>query len=199
MAQVLIRYCDQHQQNDENRSAEAWAMTITPPGEKIVGFEVDLCPDCSKPLRDLIEHFEEIARVIKNPLKQGKAEGVTTASSDGGSGGAWQCPDCEYNSDKKDALRSHGTRAHNKLWAELMGDTVEAKYQCLRCEQARQFTSGTGFAAHRRQAHALTTDDPLLPGEVLADPTATTLPYGKTGKKDGENTRPSRAKDPAAA
>lgn len=176
MAQVLIRYCDQHQAVDENIEGEQWKLTLQPPGEREVGFDVDLCPVCSKPLRDLIEHFDDIARKLKRPSggASGKAQAADTAAA-GDPEDSIPCPECvDYAAPNRSALGAHARARHHKTLSQLLGETP--LFQCLVCEGKPTYSKGQGFAAHRRAAHKLSPNNPLIPGEVLADPEATSIP-----------------------
>lgn len=173
---MIVKFCDQHQQNDETVGGETWELTISPPSEKASAFEVDLCPDCSKPLRELMEHFDDIARTVKG----GPAKPAPAFNQPRGSGDApMTCPVCGEEYRNRSSLGAHGRTQHNKTLTELLGE--KANYVCLTCEHKPTYGSGTGFSAHRRSAHGLSTNDPLLPGEVLADSEQTSLPFGKTG------------------
>lgn len=179
MAQVLILYCDQHQTLDENVEAMAWELTITPPGEKAVGFDVDLCPDCSKPLRELIEHFDDIARKVK----PGKAPAANGQAAEPDDADVHRCPigDCGHPAPTRSALGAHARSTHGLTLSQLLGETPQ--FVCLVCEDKPTYSKGQGFAAHRRAAHKLSPNDPLIPGEVLDDPEATAIPYGKTARR----------------
>lgn len=181
MAQVLIRYCDQHQTADENVEGAQWELTITPPGEKTVGFDVDLCPDCSKPLRDLIEHFDDIARTLKRPAGKAPAANGQAAELDDQDVHVCPFPDCGHPAPTRSALGSHARLMHKMRLSQLLGE--KPQFVCLVCDDRPPFAKGQGFAAHRRAAHSLGPDDPLIPGEVLADPEATSIKYSETANK----------------
>lgn len=170
MATVIVRYCDQHMAAGEELPAEAWSLTVTPPGERVTAFDVDLCPQCAQGLVDLIEHFEDIARKGSAPAASRSAGSRSASRTQGDTDTEIECPICHKVSANRAALGAHARRAHKRSLSEILGENL--RYQCLRCDEpAPKFGSPVGFSAHRRQVHGIPAGTPYLEGEDLRTPT----------------------------
>lgn len=181
MATVIVRYCDQHMAAGEELPAEAWSLTVTPPGERANAFDVDLCPQCAQGLVDLIEHFEDIARKGSAPAAS-RSAGGRSAGSRPQEDTEIECPICHKVSANRPALGAHARRSHGMSLSQVLGENL--RYQCLRCDEPTpKFGSPVGFSAHRRQVHGISAGSPHLEGEDLQASTPSSPKASKSTKK----------------
>src|SRR5436190_18891714 len=93
MAQRIVTLCDAHQQHDEDAPGVTWEVSLTAPGDsKPTVWEVDLCEDDGKTLRDLAVMLGAIGRRTAGPRTMGRS-----SSGPGGErGGAavWPTASC---------------------------------------------------------------------------------------------------------
>lgn len=178
MGQKIITLCDVHELNDEEVTGEGWTVSLQAPGEgKPVTWEVDLCADDGKGLRDLAVMLDAVGRVVDGPRRKVATAARKAARRDAqGPAGppahaaprpskyglppveaphtaeGYPCPveGCGKLPATRKALMSHLQHYHDGLsLAEATGQPTP--YACPDCE--RRFSHPTGLGAHRRAAH----------------------------------------------
>lgn len=165
MAQRIVTLCDVHQHADEETPGVQWTISVHVPGERPVTWEVDLCEDDSKGLRDLAALLDEVGRVVDGPRKRrGSKTAAARVEAPGRSGGlveqvdaphtdeGYPCPKCEKVPRTRKGLMSHLKTYHDGMsLAEALGQPLP--YVCPEC--GRKFSHGTGMGAHRRAIHGV--------------------------------------------
>lgn len=164
MAQKIVTLCDVHQRNDEERAGVAWELTMTgPDNSRPITWEVDLCDDDGKMLRDLATMLDQVGRRTGG-TKASAARTATASPKVHTSGPApvesrhtaegWPCPmdGCDKAPQTRAGLMSHLRTQHDGIsLAEATGQPLP--YACPECD--RKFSHPTGLGAHRRAAHGV--------------------------------------------
>jgi hypothetical protein len=158
MAQRIVTLCDAHQQHDEDAPGVTWEVSLTAPGDsKPTVWEVDLCEDDGKTLRDLAVMLGTIGRRTAGPRttaataprsSSGTPPNPTTAHR---APGGLPCPveGCEETSPTYAASASHVRRVHDMTMAQARG--IPEPYACPDCDFRSSRPQGLG--AHRKAAH----------------------------------------------
>lgn len=133
-------------------------MSLTAPGDsKPTVWEVDLCEDDGKTLRDLAVMLGAIGRRTAGPRTTAATAarsslGTTPAHrAPAGQDAPWACPveGCEETSPTQAARTSHVRRAHHMTMAQAQG--IPEPYACPDCDFRSRRPQGLG--AHRKAAH----------------------------------------------
>lgn len=156
MAQRIVFLCDVHARNDEDVAGATWEVTLTGPDRRSTTWEVDLCEDDSKTLRDLGIMLDAVGRVTQGRRTKAPTAARKAASEAGQAHVAPEghpCPveGCELVSRSANALATHVRSAHGTTLAELNGEPTP--YSCPECD--RRFTHPQGLGAHRRSVHGV--------------------------------------------
>ena len=174
MAQKIVTLCDVHARHDEEHPGALWEVTLRAPGEsRAVTWEVDLCDDDGKPLRDLALMLDEVGRVTDGPRRRMATAARKAARTNGQARTApgvhrsgrvypspveaphtaegYPCPlGCGKMARSRKALMSHLRAYHDGMsLAEATGQPLP--YPCPDCP--RKFSHATGLGAHRKAAH----------------------------------------------
>lgn len=156
MAQKIVTLCDVHQRNEEEVAGAAWSITMVGPDHsRPVTWEVDLCDDDGKTLRDLAIMLDAVGRRTAGPKPRTSAARTGPAPvAAPHTANDWPCPmdGCDKSSTTRGGLMSHLRTAHDNIsLAEATGQPLP--YACPDCD--RKFSHPTGLGAHRRSAHGV--------------------------------------------
>jgi hypothetical protein len=134
MAQKIVTLCDVHARNDEDHEGAGWTVTLLGPGDsRPTTWEIDLCEDDGKTLRDLGVMLDAVGRVTEGPRRK-----VATAARKAARAAspAVTAPD-------------HRPEAHRPVEAPR---TAEG-YPCPMAGCGKVPTSRSGLATHLRGFH----------------------------------------------
>src|SRR5262245_6472693 len=159
MAQRIVTMCDAHAANDEDAGGAPWQVSLLVPGDtKPTTWDVDLCEDDGKTLRDLAVMLDAIGRRVDGP-RRARATAARASSSESKSAHTaptdeWACP--VHGADKmpvsRKALQSHLRGQHDGMsMAKAFGEPEP--FTCP--EPGCGFTSARpqGIGAHKMQSH----------------------------------------------
>lgn len=164
MAQRIITLCDPHARNDEDVAGSTWSVTLTAPGEAATTWEIDLCEDDSKTLRDLGVMLDAVGRVTQGPRRKVATAARKAARTAGGAiaaprvtpdgAEAHTCPveGCDYpGAPSRGTVASHVKRVHGMTLPEAEGQPLT--HACPECDF--RTSAPQGLAAHRRTVHGV--------------------------------------------
>lgn len=157
MAQRISIVCDQHAAREEDVPGATWTLAVGPPGGQVTTWEVDACPECAKPFRDLAKFLADLGRPATGKTRRGPGRPSEPDPSlpieDR------TCPVCGFVSVNRKAMRSHVRQAHESSLAEVEanGGNVPPPpppdYTCAEC--GKTFSRSQSLGAHRSRAHGV--------------------------------------------
>lgn len=163
MAQVIETYCDGCLERGEKVQARTYRTAIHVVGVKAPTYDIDLCDDCAKPLRVILEGVEEHGRIVAKSGRSKSAPRVlsssssaspakdapSSASTSGAVDSDTSCPLCPFVSSSVLGLKSHLANVHDTTLSAAKGEPQP--FQCDVCQKPLSTPQGAG--AHRRNAH----------------------------------------------
>ena len=183
MAQKIVTLCDAHMANDEETEGAPWVVSLTGPGEKPVTWEVDLCDQDGKTLRDLATMLDAVGRVTEGPRRKvataarraartaAQAHAAPRARPEAHSpveaphtAEGWPCPveGCGKVPRTRNGLASHLRGMHDGLTIAAATGQPE-RFVCPEC--GFRSARAQGLGAHRRAAHGVVSARASAPAE----------------------------------
>lgn len=184
MAQRIVTLCDVHQRNEEDAPGATWQITLQAPGEaKPQVWEIDLCEDDAKTLRDLGVMLGTVGRPASGRKGSRKPQNRSVAASPAArvntapresqnphnqipalevptdADGHYPCPvdGCDLVSATRDGITSHLRHRHDLSVAEAYGFPTPYPCGVEGCDRA--FSHPQGAGNHRRMAHGIRAGD----------------------------------------